>query len=430
MQVLVIGSGGREHALVWKLAQSPKVDKIYCAPGNGGMSGQAELVAIKPDDIEGVLNFAKSKKIDLTIVGPEMPLALGIVDIFQAEGLRIFGPSKEPARLESSKAFSKELMKKYGLPTAEFKTFKDSEEAKSYIRTKGTPIVIKADGLAYGKGVIVAKEKEEALGAVANILDYKIFGNAGDTIVVEECLEGEEASILVISDGEDFVCLDSSQDHKRAYDDDKGPNTGGMGAYSPTPVITKEQYEEVKKKIIAPIIMGLAKEGKPYKGLLYAGLMITKDGPKALEFNVRFGDPETQAILPRLKTDLVDIINASIDGNLKKIGDLEWDDKACVCVVMASGGYPGDYKKGIEIKGLKSLGALDDVIVFHAGTKIEEDKVLTSGGRVLGITALGRGIDSAIERTYEAVSMVNFEGAYYRKDIGARAVNKNKSVKV
>lgn len=426
MQVLVVGGGGREHVLVWKLAQSPRVDKIYCAPGNGGISKQAELVDIKQDDVEGLLKFTKSKKIDLVVVGPERPLALGIVDLFQAEGIKIFGPTKELAKMESSKAFSKMLMKKFGVPTAEFKTFKDSEEAKSYIRTKGTPIVIKADGLAYGKGVIIAKEQEEALGAISNIMDFKIFGPSGDTVVIEECLQGEEASILVISDGNDFVCLAPSQDHKRAFDEDKGPNTGGMGAYSPAPLITDEIYKEIKEKIMAPIIKGLAAEGKPYKGVLYAGLMITKEGPKVLEFNVRFGDPEAQAILPRMKTDLVDVIEAAIDGRLNGFGELEWINKACVCVVMASGGYPGDYKKGIEIKGLKDLEGIEDIMVFHAGTKLQDEKVLTEGGRVLGITTLGPGIEDTIERTYSAVSKVSFEGMHYRTDIGAKALLKNK----
>jgi phosphoribosylamine--glycine ligase len=335
MQVLVIGSGGREHALVWKLAQSPKIKKIYCAPGNGGIAKQAELVNIKAEDIEGLLKFTKEKNVDLVVVGPERPLALGVVDLFQAEGIRIFGPNKELAKMESSKVFSKELMKKFGVPTADFKIFKDSEEAKAYVRTKGAPIVIKADGLAFGKGVIVAKEKEEAIGAIANIMDFKLFGSAGDMVIVEECLEGEEASILIISDGKDYVCLASSQDHKRVFDQDKGPNTGGMGAYSPAPIVTNEVYYKVRKDILDPVIKGLAAEGKPYKGVLYAGLMITKDGPKVLEFNVRFGDPEAQAILPRMKTDLMDIIEAAIDGRLNELGDLEWINKPCVCVVMA-----------------------------------------------------------------------------------------------
>jgi len=430
MQVLVIGSGGREHTLVWKLAQSPKVKKIYCAPGNGGISKHAEMVDIKQDDIDGLLKFTKEKRIDLVVVGPERPLALGIVDLFQSEGIRIFGPTKELAKMESSKAFSKELMKKFGVPTADFKIFKDSEEAKSYVRTKGAPIVIKADGLAYGKGVVVAKEKEEALGAVANIMDYKLFGNSGDMVIVEDCLQGEEASILVISDGRDYVCLASSQDHKRIFDEDKGPNTGGMGAYSPAPIVTDEIFRDIKVNIITPIIKGLANEGKPYKGVLYAGLMITGDGPKVLEFNVRFGDPEAQAILPRLKTDLVDVIEAAIDGKLSETQELEWSDKACVCVVMASGGYPGDYKKGLEIRGLKAFEGLEDIIVFHAGTKIQNGNLLTDGGRVLGVTALGDDIENAISRSYEAVSKISFESAYYRKDIGAKALSRLKSAKV
>jgi phosphoribosylamine--glycine ligase len=427
MQILVVGSGGREHAIVWKLAQSPKVKKIYCAPGNGGISRHAELVDIKAEDIEGLLSFTRDKSIDLVVVGPERPLALGIVDRFTAEGIRIFGPTKELARMESSKALSKELMRKFGVPTADFKIFTNADEAKDYVRTKGVPIVIKADGLAFGKGVIVAKEKEEALGAVANMMDFKVFGNAGDTVVIEDCMEGEEASILIISDGRDYVCLAPSQDHKRVFDGDKGPNTGGMGAYSPTPLITDELFAQIKETVLSPMINGLAKEGRAYKGVLYAGLMVTKGGPKVLEFNVRFGDPEAQAILPRLKTDLVDVIEASIDGKIASLGELEWRDEACVCVVMASGGYPGDYKKGLEIKGLREAEALNDVMVFHAGTKLEEGRVLTEGGRVLGVTALGSDIEEAINRSYEAVKEIGFENAYYRKDIGAKALSKVKA---
>lgn len=430
MRVLVIGSGGREHTLVWKLAKSPKVKKIYCAPGNGGIAKQAELVDIKQDDVEGLLKFAKAEKIDLVIVGPEIPLALGIVDLFQSEGIRIFGPTKELAKIESSKVFAKELMRKYNVPTADFKIFKDSEEAKDYVRTKGTPIVIKADGLAFGKGVIVAKEKEEALGAIANIMDFKLFGSAGDMVIIEDCLQGEEVSILVVSDGSDFVSLPSSQDHKRIFDEDRGPNTGGMGAYSPAPIVTNDIYEEIKADIITPIIKGLASEGKPYKGVLYAGLMITKDGPQVLEFNVRFGDPEAQAILPRLNTDLVDVIEAAIDGKLNELGQLEWRNEPCVCVVMASGGYPGDYKKALEIKGTKELEGLEDIMVFHAATKIKDGKLLTNGGRVLGVTAAGGDIEDAINKAYRATSKINFENAYYRKDIGSKALNKFKSVKV
>jgi len=334
------------------------------------------------------------------------------------------------AKIESSKVFAKELMKKYNVPTADFKIFKDSEQAKDYVRTKGTPIVIKADGLAYGKGVIVAKEKEEALGAIANIMDFKLFGGAGDMVIIEDCLQGEEVSILVVSDGNDFVSLPSSQDHKRIFDKDRGPNTGGMGAYSPAPIVTNDIYQEIKADIITPIIKGLANEGKPYKGVLYAGLMITEDGPKVLEFNVRFGDPEAQAILPRLNTDLVDVIEAAIDGKLNELGQLEWRDEPCVCVVMASGGYPGDYKKALEIKGTKELENLEDIMVFHAGTKIQDGKLLTNGGRVLGVTALGADIESAITKTYRATSKINFENVYYRKDIGAKALSKFKSVKV
>jgi phosphoribosylamine--glycine ligase len=414
--------------LVWKLAQSPRVSKIYCAPGNGGIARQAELVNIKVEDIMGLLKFAKDSAVDLVVVGPEKPLSLGIVDLFESEGIKIFGPTKELAKMESSKVFAKELMKKYGVPTAEFKVFTDSEEAKDYIRTKGAPIVVKADGLAFGKGVVVAKDKEEALGAVANMMDFKVFGDAGKTIVIEECLEGEEASILIISDGNDYMCLASSQDHKRVFDDDKGPNTGGMGAYSPAPVVTGTIFQEVKDKVLTPVIKGLARETTPFKGVLYAGLMITKKGPKVLEFNVRFGDPEAQAILPRLKTDLVDIIEAAIGGRLADMGEPEWSGKACVCVVMASGGYPGDFIKGIKIRGLSDVDGMEEVMVFHAATESHDGEFVTTGGRVLGVTALGADIENAITRSYDAVSKISFEGQHYRRDIGAKAIAKLKTM--
>ncbi|MEI8175537.1 MAG: phosphoribosylamine--glycine ligase [Candidatus Omnitrophota bacterium] len=423
MKILVVGSGGREHAIVWKLAQSKRVKKIYCAPGNGGIAHLAELVPVKADDLAGLLAFSKAHAIDLVVVGPEVPLALGIVDLFAGAKIKVFGPTKELARMEASKAFSKEIMNRLGVPTAESRTFKDAAKAKDYIRTKGAPIVIKADGLAAGKGVIVAKDKEEALGAISNIMDYKVFGAAGDSVIVEECLEGEEVSILVISDGNDFVCLPSSQDHKRVFDRDEGPNTGGMGAYSPAPVVTETLYDEIERTVIAPVIKGLAAEGKPYKGVLYAGIMLTKTGPKVLEFNVRFGDPETQAILPRLKTDLVDIMEASIDGTLRGIGELSWSPKPCVSVVMASAGYPGDYKKGYTIEGLEKAHELEDTVVFHAGTKAHDGAIVTDGGRVLGVTALGDDIAHAIRKAYRGVASIHFEGAQYRTDIGARALH-------
>ena len=423
MKVLVIGSGGREHTLVWKIAQSKKVDKIYAAPGNGGTAGLAENVDIKAEDIKGLLQFAIDKKIDLTVVGPEAPLVDGIVDRFKGSGLKIFGPNKAAAQLEGSKVFAKKFMARNNIPTAEFRVFSDSLNAKDYVYQKESSVVIKASGLAAGKGVIICKAESEAEAAIDLIMEKKIFKEAGDQVVIEDCLEGEEASILAISDGEDFVVLDSSQDHKRIFDKDIGPNTGGMGAYSPAPVVTPELQKHISKKIIKPIIESMKKEGNVFKGVLYAGLMITKDGPKVLEFNVRFGDPETQAIIPRLKSDLVELMLAAIEGKLDKI-KLEWDERSCVCVVMASGGYPGKYEKDKSIEGLDALKDTEDIIVFHAGTKQENGKVLTSGGRVLGVTGLGRDIKGAVENTYKAIEKIKFEKSYCRTDIGYRAIGR------
>ncbi|MFH0732801.1 MAG: phosphoribosylamine--glycine ligase [Candidatus Omnitrophota bacterium] len=430
MKVLVIGSGAREHALCWKIAQSRRVDKIFAAPGNGGMQKEAQCVDIKADDIPKILNFANQNKIDVTIVGPEAPLAEGIVDKFNEKGLRIFGPDKKTARLESSKVFAKEIMSRFRVPTADFMIFDNPDDAKEHINQRKTPMVVKADGLAAGKGVIICKNKSEALDAVKQTMIDKIFGQAGSRIIIEDCLEGEEASIIVISDGKRFASLASSQDHKRIYDNDKGPNTGGMGAYSPAPVISEKLDEKIQDEIIKPIISGLYKAGTPFKGVLYAGLMITADGPKVLEFNVRFGDPETQAILPRLKSDLMDAIEASIDGNMENV-KLEWDKRPCVCVVCAAGGYPGNYKKGTNINGLDEADKLDSVVVFHAGTNVAHDSRLntqykTTGGRVLGVTALGIDIKQAIDKAYEACSKINFEGMHYRKDIGYRALGREK----
>lgn len=423
MKVLVVGSGGREHALVWKISRSKKVDRIFCAPGNGGIRTLAKTVDIKADDIDGLLGFAKEKKIDLTVVGPEIPLVKGIVDRFLEHDLKIFGPSKELAMLEGSKVFAKETMKKFGVPTAGFEVFDDPDKAKAYLRQKGVPIVVKADGLAAGKGVAVAKTIKEAEDAIDAMLVRKVFGVSGERIILEECLEGEEASILVLSDGKNIVPLVSSQDHKRIFDNDKGPNTGGMGAYSPAPVVSEGIFEDIMKSVFRPVIEGLAAEGKPYKGLLYGGLMITKDGPMVLEFNVRFGDPETQAIIPRLKSDIVDAILSSINGTLDRTS-LEWDEKACLSVVVASGGYPGTYEKHKEIRGLQDVKALKDTVVFHAGTSYEDGKVFTSGGRVLGVTGLGKDIRAAKDRAYEAVNRIRFDGIYYRNDIGDKAIKK------
>ncbi len=423
MRILVIGSGGREHALVWKIAQSKLVDKIFCAPGNAGIAQQAECLDIKADDIGRLLDFARKEKIDLTVVGPEAALSSGIVDEFSHYGLRIFGPNKSAAQMEASKVFSKQLMAKYKVPTADFKVFADADEAKKYIEQVGAPCVVKADGLAAGKGVVVAKTVDEAKAAVTSMMQEKIFGDAGNKVIIEECLIGQEASILVLTDSREVIALASAQDHKRVFDNDQGSNTGGMGAYSPAPVVTRELLKDILGTIVYRTIDGLVKEGIDYRGVLYAGVMITKDGPKTLEFNVRFGDPETQAILPRLKSDLVEVMAAAAEQKLNRIRALDWDNRACVCVVCAAGGYPGDYAKDKEISGLDTAGAMQDVVVFHAGTKLENTKIVTSGGRVLGVTGRGNTIKEAINTTYQAVDKINFEGMHYRKDIGKRAIS-------
>jgi len=423
MRILVVGSGGREHALVWKIAQSKRVNKIFCAPGNGGIKEIAELVNIKADDVDALLEFAKKNKIDLTVVGPEVSMVKGIVDRFSQEGLRIFGLPKELAMLEGSKVFAKEQMKRFGVATADFRIFNDPDRAKEYLRQKGAPIVIKADGLAAGKGVVVAKTIEEAEEAIESMLVKKVFGASGQRIILEDCLEGEEASILIFTDGKNIIPLVSSQDHKRIFDDDKGPNTGGMGAYSPAPVVSGKIFDDIIRDIFRPIIEGFSREGKFYKGVLYGGLMLTKSGPMLLEFNVRFGDPETQAILPRLKSDLVEVMTACIDARLDKI-KLEWDERACLCVVLASKGYPGSYEKHKEICGLSDVKGMKDSMVFHAGTFSENGKIFTSGGRVLGVTALGKDIGHAKDSAYAAIDKIKFDGIYYRKDIGYRAIGR------
>ncbi len=423
MRVLVIGSGGREHTLAWKILQSKKVDKLFCAPGNGGMKEIAELVNIKVDDINGLLKFAKEKKIDLTVVGPEVSLVKGIVDRFTQEGLRIFGPIKELAMLEGSKVFSKNMMKKFNLPTADFEVFDNPDKAKGYLKKKGTPIVVKADGLAAGKGVIVAKSVKEAEEAIEDMLVKKVFGSAGEKIILEDCLEGEEVSILIFSDGKNIAPLVSSQDHKRIFDNDKGPNTGGMGAYSPAPVVSEKIFNDIINNIFKPLINGFSKEGRFYKGVLYGGFMMTKNGPMLLEFNVRFGDPETQAIIPRLKSDLIDVINACIDGDIDKI-NLEWDERACVCTVLASKGYPGPYEKNKEIHGLDKVKNMKDALVFHAGTVCENGKIFTYGGRVLGVVGLGNDVKLAKDTAYEAIDKIKFDGVYYRMDISDKAIRR------
>ncbi|HRZ66775.1 MAG TPA: phosphoribosylamine--glycine ligase, partial [Candidatus Omnitrophota bacterium] len=407
MRVLIVGSGGREHALAWKIKQSTLVDKVYCAPGNGGISSIAECVDIKPDDITGLIGFATRNKIDLTVVGPEAPLALGIVDRFCVNGLRVFGPSKEAAKIEASKVFMKQLMKKYGIPTADFEVFEDSARAKKYIGGLKGGFVVKADGLAAGKGVVVCSSKEQGISAVESIMERKDFRTAGNRIIIEECLEGEEVSMLVITDGKDCIPLASAQDHKRIFDGDNGPNTGGMGAYSPAPVATPELTDSVMNDIIKPTIAAMGKENARYTGVLYAGIMVTAAGPKVLEFNCRFGDPETQAILPRLKSDLIELIEASIDDEID-IAKPDWDERPCVSVVLSSGGYPGEYETGFEIEGLDALEKARDVYVFHAGTRLADGKTVTAGGRVLNVTALGSDIRDAIDRCYNAVNLIEF----------------------
>ena len=422
MQVLVIGGGGREHALVWKIKQSPKVEKIFCAPGNAGTAELAENIPIAADDIKGLLKFALKKGIGLTVVGPEQPLVKGIVDQFEEKGLRIFGPNARAAELEGSKSFSKDIMKKYGLPTAEYKTFNSAASAAKYIENKNCPLVVKANGLAAGKGVLLCQTADEALAAVDSIMGKRSFGEAGDQIVVEEFLEGEEVSVLVFSDGQSVLFMDSAQDHKAAYDGDKGPNTGGMGAFSPAPIFTEKMRQKVRDKIMLPMIRAMQQEGRPYKGILYAGLMLTKTGPQILEFNARFGDPETQPLLVRMDSDIVPIFEACIDGTLDECL-LKWKNESSVCVVMAAKGYPDSYEKGKPISGLKDANALPGVVVFHAGTKEQGGEVLTQGGRVLGVTAIGEDTATAISRAYEAVGKIEWNGIHYRKDIGHRASN-------
>lgn len=421
MKVLVVGSGGREHALAWKIAQSRRVGKIYCAPGNGGIAAFAECVAIEADDIAGILDFAQSRLIDLVVVGPEAPLVEGIVDVFQDAGLKVFGPRRRPARLEASKLFAKEIMRKYRVPTAAFAVCRTVEEVVSAVGRFGFPVVLKADGLAAGKGVVICRSEEEAVAAAREMLIKKVFGASGETIVVEEFLEGEEVSILVLTDGDGVLPLASSQDHKRVFDHDAGPNTGGMGAYSPAPVVPPVVMDEIMQVVVKPVIRGLAEEGMPYRGILYAGLMMTSEGLKVLEFNVRFGDPETQAVLARLQSDIVEAILWSVEGG-HGVPALRWDTRPSVCVVMSSKGYPGLYETGKVISGLDEAARLEDVIVFHAGTKKSGDQIVSSGGRVLAVTGLGETLKQAIARAYEAVAKIHFEGAHYRTDIAWRAL--------
>lgn len=419
MKVLVVGNGGREHAIVWSLLKSPKVEKVYCAPGNGGIQKDAECVDIAATDIEGLVHFAKETKVDLTVVGPEVPLLSGIVDRFEEERLAIFGPRREAARIEGSKRFAKEFMKKYGIPTADFKSFTESSKAIEYIRGKGAPIVVKADGLAAGKGVVVASTVEEAEKAVIDAMEEKVFGDAGREIVIEEFLSGQEMSLMAFMDGKTVKPMVVAQDHKPVFDHDQGPNTGGMGAYSPVPQIPEEVIREAVETILLPVQKAFQEEGIEYKGVLYAGLMITASGPKVIEFNARFGDPETQVVLPRLKTDLVEIMESVIDGKLSE-QDIVWSDQAAVCVILALGGYPGSYQKGMAIQGLDKPAA--DTVIFHSGTVLSGEEWLTAGGRVLGVTAWGESIQEAQTRAYERVKQISFDNVHYRTDIAKKAL--------
>lgn len=419
MRILVIGGGGREHALVKKIAESKEVTKIYCAPGNGGIAALAECVPIGAKDIDGVVQFSQENQIDMVVVAPDDPLVLGMVDALWENGIRAFGPNKAAAIIEGSKAFSKELMKNYNIPTAAYHVFENPDEAIAYLDKCDYPTVIKADGLALGKGVIIAQDKAQAIKAVKDIMEDQIFGASGSKIVIEQFLRGREVSVLAFTDGKTLVPMPSAQDHKKVFDDDLGPNTGGMGAYSPSPAYTPEIADYCMEHIFLPTMKAMNQEGRTFKGVLYFGLILTDDGVYVIEYNARFGDPETQAVLPRLKTDLIQIFNAIIDDRLDEM-QIEWEENAAVCVVMASGGYPGSYSTGFEIKGIEEAQADESIFVYHAGTKMEGEKILTSGGRVLGVTALGNDLQSARDKAYEGVSKISFENAHYRRDIFKR----------
>ena len=417
MNILVIGSGGREHAIVRKLKESPKTGRLWCAPGNGGIAADAECVSIGAMDIEGVVKFAQENPVDLVFVAPDDPLAAGMVDALEAAGIRAFGPHANAAVIESSKVFSKNLMKKYNIPTARYEVFSEPAAAVAYIEEQGKfPVVVKADGLALGKGVIIAEDLEAAKDAVHTIMEDKVFGASGNSVVVEEFLTGPEVSVLAFTDGKTLRPMVSSKDHKRALDGDKGLNTGGMGTISPNPYYTDAVAETCMETIFLPTIRAMQAEGRPFKGCLYFGLMITPDGPKVIEYNARFGDPETQVVLPRLKTDFVDIINAVVDEKLDTL-EIEWSADACACVVMASGGYPQSYPKGLEITGLDENGQAVGVTVYHAGTKLADGKLVTNGGRVLGVTATAKTLDEALDKAYQAVETIHFDNAHYRRDI-------------
>jgi len=425
MKVLVVGGGGREHALVWKLAQSPRVERIYCAPGNAGIDALAEPVDLDVADIARIVRFAREHAIDLTVPGPELPLTLGLIDELREQGLRGFGPTRAAAELEGSKAFAKELMRRQKVPTGFFSTFTDADDATRYAREVGAPVVVKADGLAAGKGVLICHTIGEAEEAIDKVMRVRIFGAAGDRVVIEEFLDGEEVSFMAVTDGTTVLPLASSQDHKRAFDGDSGPNTGGMGAYSPAPACTPALHERIVEGIMTPVVRGLAERGIVYTGVLYAGLMITADGPKVLEFNVRFGDPECQALMMRLTDDLADLMDATVSGGLAG-RTLRWDGRAAACVVLAAGGYPGAYERGAAIHGLERLRGWRHGMVFHSGTAQRDGTVVTNGGRVLGVTALGRDVAAAVDEAYAAVAQITWDGMHYRRDIGRRAVERGR----
>jgi phosphoribosylamine---glycine ligase len=420
MKVLVVGGGGREHALVWKLSQSPRISKIFCAPGSAAIGELAEVVPINPGEIQKLADFAANEHIDLTVVGPELPLTLGIADLFSAQGLRLFGPDRAAAQLEGSKAFTKELLKENCIPTASFGVFTEATPAKRFLDQRPPPCVVKADGLAAGKGVLICANRDEAEAAIDEILVQKSFGQAGQKIVIEEFLEGEEASFMVLTDGEHILPLATSQDHKRVFDHDRGPNTGGMGAYSPAPVVTPQIHHKILNEILHPLLAGLKKRAICYRGLIYVGLMITQNGPRVLEFNVRFGDPECQPIMMRLKSDLVPLLEATIDGTLDQVQP-EWYEDSAVCVVLCARGYPGSYDKGSTIHGLENLKAWNNGFAFHAGTSKKNGMWLTAGGRVLGVTARGSNIAEAVREAYHGVRQISWDGMHYRTDIGHRA---------
>ncbi|MBI1311499.1 phosphoribosylamine--glycine ligase [bacterium] len=422
MKVLVVGQGGREHVLLWKLKQSPLVSEVFCAPGNAGTAADGINVDIADSDIPALVKFAKQNEIGLTVVGPEAPLCAGLTDALEKEGLKVFGPSKAAAQLEGSKIFCKKLMRKAGVPTADFWTFTNAEQAEQFLNEREDgPIVVKADGLAAGKGAIVCQNRAEAMDAVRRMLVFREFGDAGRNVLIEECLEGQEASILAIIDGNTIIPLETSQDHKRAHDGDAGPNTGGMGAYSPAPLVTPELMDEILHSVLIPTVHTLGANDIRFRGILYAGIMITDDGPQVLEYNVRFGDPEAQPVLMRLKTDLAEVLLAAAEGRLDQIEPLDWDDRPTICVVMASAGYPGSYEKGRPISGLDAAAQLENVKVFHAGTKLKGSQVVNNGGRVLGVTAIGDDLAEAKRRAYQAVDLIRWDGGWCRRDISDKA---------